>query len=216
MKYGIEIKDSSGATFATPETPFFSLLVRDTIQLRVSNALNDGTEYDTKLPKEYSLAVYVRSAKNQPVMTNMVFKDNSWKIVFFSPEVVTVTFYVFSNKIPPSQGKWGLDFFSSDGKRVFSSSTVPLQNEQVKVSYKDGPRSVDVGHPVAAISTFCDAFFAPYQQIGMMFMFLIGCAHGNTIEMALQRGPIIPGGNSTEATLVMGGVINYINTSLYD
>lgn len=214
MGYGLQIMNNNGKVFATPDTPFFHMTSRQTLGIGGNSIANNAVNYNTGISSNLRMVCYARCNGITFVIIQQYQSNGSWWLRIESSMACTLTLYIFTNDIPSSSGRWGMDFFDGSGRRVYSTSTKPLQNMQLSLNHA-GTMSVDVGHPTAAIATMCDAFVRPFQQSDVQLMNGAPCAYGNRIDLIIVGTGVMPG-SSGFGFAIFGGVVNYINSSLYD
>lgn len=214
MEYGLQIMNSNGKIFATPDTPFFHLTSKQVLNLSQMNIGGKAFNYNTGISANLRMVCYTRLSGVSAVSVAQYQSNGTWWLRIESTNSCTAVFYIFTNDIPASSGGWGMDFFDGSGRRVYSTSTRPLQNMQTALTYR-GTNAVDVGHPTAVIATICDSFVRPIQQRDVQLMNCYPCAYNNRIEITVVGRGVMPS-ESGFSFAIFGGVVNYINASLYD
>lgn len=216
MAYGLEIINSNGKIFATPETPFMHMTSRQNFSVEGSH-LGDANavSYNTGIPTTLRMVCYARCNSAGFMYLVQYASTGTWWLRIYCSQSVSGTFYLFTNDIPQSSGRWGLDVFNGSGQRIFSTSTKPLQNLQTALD-RNGATTAQLTFPAAVIATPCQYWVQPIQGgLNVQFFIAAPCAHHNQIDLTAAGTGIMPAGAGFEFT-AFGGLVNYINSSLYD
>ncbi|WP_105609533.1 hypothetical protein [Cronobacter malonaticus] len=215
MAYGIKIVNSNGKIFATPETPFMHMAYKKSFSVGDMALGNKAVAYNTGIPANVRILCYARCSTQTLFFVTPYQSGGTWWFKINSSKAVSGTFYFFTNEIPPSSGGWGLDMFNASGQRVYSTSTKPLQNLQTSLS-RNGVKTFQAGFPTAAIATPCEYWVQPIKGGLEVQLFVAApCATGNQLDLTAVGTGIMRSSEGFSFT-AFGGVVNYINASLYD
>ncbi|MCS5452487.1 hypothetical protein ACJVQT_23205 [Enterobacter huaxiensis] len=217
MAYGIEITNQAGKVYANPSTPFMHMTKKVVANFTGVKLGNIAEDYNTGILSSAKFVPYAKLNKPVGFMTQLVAVGGYWHLKVWHAGDVSVTFYFFTDTIPTSTAKWGIEFYNADGTRIYSTSTLPLQNHQANLDYAAGKvPSIDIKQPVAAIPQACDYWIRPIGG-GRDVMFMTGtpAAVGNVLTMGAIEGAIMPS-ETGFSFRGFGGLTNYIYSSLYD
>jgi hypothetical protein len=172
MSYGLIVKNNDNKTFISPNITPMNFVKRTDILFKKFK--RGEFSLDTDIPDNYVVLPFVRvintnnSTPNYAAIrvTGLTSKNGMRVITFRQDNVnsdVTVEVYLFSNYVPKLT-KYGLEIYNEKQEMVYNNACLPLEIYFLKKpdthlfgkDYGDKKTDsvmIDLGHPVAAIST---------------------------------------------------------------
>lgn len=209
MAFGLEIRDSSGRIFATPETPCMHFIKK--MYFNANKGLNT---FELGVSSEIHVACYLRINRMVEIHSRQIPENGSWIMSLRAKSQVDGFFYIFTSEIPPDSELVGIEMYNENGARVFSTAAKPLQNKTV-VMDKDSMRKVKLSHPAATIAIPQIYWWRKFGNVGILNL-ETPCAYDNVIELGNMGAGLTGSWRHDLPYLPNGNVVNYINSALYD
>lgn len=221
MAFGFEITAQNGKVYATPDTPFMHMTKRMVVNFTGTKFGQQAEDVNTGISSSLRFIPYAKSNVLGYFCTEHYQNPTTkmWHIKCEHSRDMSITFYFFTNQIPPSSGGWGVEIFDAKGILIYSTNTKPLANHQYSMAFKpsDGQLpKLDAKQPIACIPTPNQFWVQPIAGgMNVQFMVAAPVCVGNIMQMGVQGTGIMPS-ESGFSFAGFGGVTNYIYSSLYD
>ncbi len=210
MAYGIGLYNTNGKVFASPDTPcmHFSHKVPFSVSGATTNHL-----VSLGLSVNSRVVAYCRTDRGVSVYGGITNINGVWHQSITAQAAVNGTLYVFTNDVPPSDSRYGLEMYGADGRRTYSTACRPLANLTGSLS-RNG--TIIYTRSPAVIPVPCEYWVQKIQQ-GQNVQLWIGApvAYGDHVQF-IARGSAIMPSETGFGFEVFGGTVNYIDTTHYD